>query len=401
MNYDVFDLFGYLHGGMNTPIVKNLKYKGMPIGGLNFFLRNLCLAFKMNSKVAVASDWTGPRGAVSKLDGYKSNRHRDPGLLAQAVLVKQICNDCGIPFFDGYGEADDHLFGLTNFIKNQNDFHAGSILTIHSDDHDIYHNVDQQVVVKAITSRSDTVTSSNFNAAVRDKDTSKVIRMGSISAHKALRYDKSDSVKTFIPTGVINEKTFSILLHLASKNRDVSVDSLFASIARPVRPIADFCRSVKGTELYGVFTIFLDAGKYWGPSLLRNKQVFLKFVDMIFTEQQDIEQLKLRADVFYPSDLSSKVIGGYSAKSLTEIDSQKFMDYLVALNTKDLFLGARGIQKAGLNVLHQRETLEWFNHKLTTFSLDFTKGKFHADRGTPLIEPRVFGASINVLRDLD
>lgn len=208
---EIFDVSPYFYTAENVDKFTNRLVGGFPVGGLQYFLKFLSLALKVNNDVVLCFDSRSFRKDLS--DDYKSHRKRNYSIYAQIEFLIEHLEKCGIPCYkiDGY-EADDLIH--TAVMQNYKNY---AYLNMHGCDHDLAHNiVDSKVKLCAINSNSNTITEQNFGTAL---DKGQYILFNTISIYKVLTGDKSDNIKPFVSeTGVTGLEVYKELTNFVLEN---------------------------------------------------------------------------------------------------------------------------------------------------------------------------------------
>lgn len=411
MGFRIYDSFAFLHGVKDVPGANSLTSRSLPISGVVYLLRNVANELLAGHKVAITADCQFGTSENRKLEGYKSNRKKQPSILVQAVLLEKICKDCGIPFYKGFGEADDHIYGLCQSIQASAEYSDDPEIIIYSNDGDIWHNINYNgVSVKAATAASINVNSNNFYSVVMDKYTATKIVIGTISAFKVFRYDTSDVIHCFKPSGLVDKNLLEQVVNSYCKKYNNSVDEVLSLIETTHRDLDTLSRSISGIELYNLFVVFLDAINQLQPEIASSKETITTFVDSFLITSTDVEELHKRIDVIYPKYLGDKFPLGYQTAGLKAvagkpfINAQMLVDYFSALGVDDLYYLARSIANNYYATIHNKEYLETNTTVLQTIwelSNSYTKGKFHADNSLPTKEIHTTTEHINVFNGFD
>lgn len=198
MNLHVIDVSPHIHVGsitkgkffegevINTP--NGWKQLTIPTGGISF-LFNKIFEFSKGNTMVFACD--RPATNRKNIDSaYKANRGEKPDVDSQKIIVERILEDCGfqVLYEDGY-EADDIIYSIVQKYK-----HDPSIdhIYVHTDDSDLYINVDDKVSILQCSSRGKNITRANYETTVSKKE---VIPYNSLTFRKMLEGDTADGVK--------------------------------------------------------------------------------------------------------------------------------------------------------------------------------------------------------------
>lgn len=178
-----------LPSGFKMPIIRT--------GGISF-LFNKIFEFGREDVVIFACDRT-PTNRLLIDENYKSGRPNKPEVNTQKALVEIILEDCGfeVAYEDGF-EADDVIYTLANKYKMDSDIDH---IFIHTDDSDIFINVDDKVSILPSSSRGKNVTRSNFEYTARKNE---LTPFNTLTFIKMLSGDSSDKIKA-LPASLRDE----------------------------------------------------------------------------------------------------------------------------------------------------------------------------------------------------
>lgn len=155
-------------------------------GGISF-LFNKIYEIGQDGLVVFCAD-RNPTIKKEMLPSYKANRTHNSSVEIQKIIAEEILEECGyqVLAMDGY-ESDDIVWSLCNKYKDQFDH-----VYIHTDDHDLYINIDDNVTVLPARKNGQVVTKENYRFKC-DKDC--IVEYNSIGMLKVICGDSSDNVK--------------------------------------------------------------------------------------------------------------------------------------------------------------------------------------------------------------
>lgn len=204
------------------------NFYGVPVGGIQYFLKHLAVAIKDRDSVVPCFD--SPSFRMDLMPDYKSGRMKDPGIYHQIEVLYDGLRACGVKCekYDGY-EADDLIEWAV--AENREKFIRG--VTIYSSDHDICHSIRDGVMQRTLRSGMSDVMPSNFETAI---ERGKRIPYNTISAYKVFVGCKSDSIPAFVSeTGLRGSQLYSVwceslrrIGNLSSRNLGANPDSVRA-----------------------------------------------------------------------------------------------------------------------------------------------------------------------------
>lgn len=350
----IYDVSPCIYTGHYSQFRKSPDFVyGLPVGGIYFLLRRITSELLVGNKIALAFDYS--HGApTKKLEGYKSNRSKDVNVVIQSDFLYDILRECNIPCYRGFGEADDHVFGLAqagtvDFIPNYDK------VIIHSSDYDLAHNVDERgVSLRAVNSNTNNVDYSNFSSVLgMFEKYNGDIYFNTISAFKTCFYDRSDSINS-------------------------------PKLA-----------SVKGKDVYEGFVKFLIDNNVHSAQLTSNKELFVSFIKSFVNNENDLKTLITRADAIFPKDLSDRV-GGYEFGDKTTVNMNLLAVYCYSLRDK-VSLSSMG--RNGFRVYSEDSLIPKVEDKIKSYGKDFKTGIYAADNNLSVSSCFVFGDKVNVRRD--
>lgn len=344
--YQILDVYAYLNTVKAIPKFSTLKSRGVPVGGMHFILRKITAELVVGNYVGLAFD--GESSGNPKLDGYKANRKRDPSIIVQANFLYDVLRKCGVPCYRGFGEADDHVYGLCEWAyPNVGTF---TPIFVNSADYDLCHNVDSAgVEFKTINSNSLNVNSATFSLIPFDRKHKEPVVYNTISAYKVFCGDSSDSIKTFTSA-----------------------------------------QGVKGIDLYRGFKKLLkDFGGVAGR-VSRDRSLLDVYIQDVIKDSNDIEILRKRANAIFPKDLSAQV-GGYEMRKSEQIDLQVLANYCRAISD---FTSVSNLRKLGITPDESPK----YGEEVYQLGLEYKTGVYHADNNLPMESLKTFSEKLSVVK---
>lgn len=189
----ILDVSNIVYGGHYGS--SDYRIQGFPLGGVRKLL-GLINAQMKSSELYLCFDG----GSVLKkelLPTYKAGRVPNYSVLAQIDLLKEILEDCNIPFYwhPDY-EADDYIFSLVQFFDSIGDRED---IVIYSDDRDISCCVSEHVSIKNVTSQGICIDKRNFEVRAVEGER---IPFNTVLIWKMMFGDKSDNYKGLYVPGL-------------------------------------------------------------------------------------------------------------------------------------------------------------------------------------------------------
>lgn len=236
------------------------RIRGFPVGGIRKVL-GLIQASIFTRDIVLCFDG----GAVLKkelLPTYKAGRVPDYSVMAQIDYLKEICTDCGIPFYwqKDY-EADDWIYSFCYFMASTG---SDEEIVIRSDDRDLACCITKYVSQKCVTANGPLLTRDNYETQVVR---GKVIPYNTLLLYKLFHGDNSDHygalkipnlyfevvaeylVKSLQP--LIDEQGYSEMLYC-----DQSI--VEAALAEHTQNCSELEKKRIATQLRVVFPFLLD-----------------------------------------------------------------------------------------------------------------------------------------------
>lgn len=220
-NLYIFDISGIVYygtTGFGKIGANDNCYKGFQIGGIKTLMSRLAVALADRNDVVLAFDAHSFRKDL--LGDYKSDRTPNRYVSAQIDLLYDYLAKAGINCYkiDGY-EADDIIAWAVQRNKNN---YANTI--IYSNDHDIAHNVQKNVMLKPIDTKGIIITESQFQRALSTTDD---IRFNTISAYKVFCGCKSDHIpKIKVSGGFVPVTIYKRFLRFLDENNLKSYEAM-------------------------------------------------------------------------------------------------------------------------------------------------------------------------------
>lgn len=180
----ILDVSSVVYGGhCGNP---DSAVQGFPIGGLRKVLGLISSEINMG-EVALCLDG-GNLLRKELLPEYKANRVPNYSVMAQIDLLKEILDDCGIPYYVQSGiEADDFIYSLVHLLSSfKDDEHT----QIYSDDRDVSCCVTSLVEIKNITVNGAHITRDNYEKHLIRGN---VVPYNTVLLYKLLHGDASDN----------------------------------------------------------------------------------------------------------------------------------------------------------------------------------------------------------------
>ena len=342
----ILDVFPYLHTAVSVQ-QKCKTYRNLEVGGLYFILRKIISELRSRNYVVCCFD--APSNYSNKLEGYKSNREKDPRIIVQAELLWDILQESGVACYKGFGEADDHVFGCVEAFRNDPNVLK---IFINSSDYDLCHNlVDSKIEFATVNSLACNVNWQTFPLILKDKTYDMPIKYNTISAYKTLRFDHSDNIKAFKGS------------------------------------------SKSGIDLYKSFVNFLVDNDVNNPEITRNKDLFLSFIKDQGVCDSDYKEIEKRANAIFPKDLTSKV-GGYRYSSYDNVNFQKLANYCKVIGDR-VDLRTLSMMKV---TPYPDNMLSDLVDRINKLGSNFKNGIYQADKSIPLESLNTFSSRINVVK---
>ncbi|MNM81262.1 hypothetical protein D3C81_932580 [compost metagenome] len=345
----LFDVYGYLNTVEWITKYHKIERRDLPVGGIHFFLKKLVSELIVDSGVACAFDsqW---RKSEPLLEGYKSNRKRNPSIAAQADYLFRFLSKCGVPCYKGKGEADSYIFSMVEQFYPICRDHK---IIVNGSDYDLCHNVDEEGV-EYRTSNTNTLNVNwmNFSEVLRHKDNGYPVKFNTISAFKVLCYDVSDNVK-------------------------------------PLK-LSD---GTQGFELYKEYIQLLDSfNRRLAGRVTRSETLLRKFLDGKNLPEIDMKLLDRRIQTVFPKLIPCDDPSGYKLGTKNSIDIQLLMDYAQIVDDK-VSMGT--LSKMGAKYKKGAD-LEELSQELYQFGRDYKNGVYMADNNLSLKRVNSFSETINV-----
>lgn len=354
----VFDVSPCVYTGTYAPYQREVPLvMNLPVGGIRFTLRRIVADLCHLDVVACAFDYSS-NSNNSKLDGYKATRQKDPKIVVQSDFLYEMLRDCNVPCYRGFGEADDHVFGLVKSEVN-NLVPELNRMFIHSSDYDLAHNVHERgVELRAINSNINNVNYGNFSEVMESFEKTKIkIPFNTISAFKVCFYDKSDNIKT---------------LKL---------------------------KSLDPKDLYEAYCLWLSKKGYSSSAYTTSKNLFTVFCEAVVKDKDDLKLIKDRIETIYPKDLSDKV-GGYHFGDKSSVNMKLLTCYAFVLKDK---VSLSTLAKAG----YRSDTFDndpngyiaLVEDKIKNYGVNFKQGVYSVDNNLSVTPCNVFGDKVSVRRE--
>ena len=201
----IFDVSAYIHAGKVNkragidfePIQTDRGYvpRWLPTGGVSF-LFNAVNLFHSNSFLVFAFD-RNPLMRKSVNPEYKSNRISDPSIVLMQDLAEFAIQECGFNCCaeDKY-EADDVIYTICTKYKSE-----FSHIYIHSNDSDVFMNVNEKVSIAPVRSNDKEVNLDNYEMKV---NSSRITPYNECNYYKLLYGDKADNYGGIKDSSLLN-----------------------------------------------------------------------------------------------------------------------------------------------------------------------------------------------------
>lgn len=179
----IFDVSNIIYGGH---LGRDYRVKGFPIGGIR---KMIGLINEANGRDDMVFAFDSGRIAKKELlPTYKAGRVPDYSVWAQLDYLREVFDDCGIPYyqFDGY-EADDVITSVCALLE---DCKYGETTYVYSDDRDMACCVSDTISIKNVTSQGITINRQNYSERVV-KGIS--VPYNTLLCHKIVHGDHSDA----------------------------------------------------------------------------------------------------------------------------------------------------------------------------------------------------------------
>lgn len=211
-NLHIFDVSGVVYYGTTGSVANSSAgmFRKFPIAGIKPLMTRLSMTLAEGDDVLLAFD--GGTFRKELLPTYKGNREPNRSVGAQIDFLYDQLAKAGIPVVrvDGY-EADDVIYWAV--CENINKYDA---ITIHSNDHDVAHNVQCKVSMKPFSRDDAIITNANFEYTVQR---GKKVRFNTISAYKVFTGCSSDNIPSFKISGRRGSMLYSDFLDFLDKNK--------------------------------------------------------------------------------------------------------------------------------------------------------------------------------------
>lgn len=182
----VFDVSPMVYVGDCGQDVKNFEY---PVGGIQFVLSRLAVAFGQDDQVIMCFDspsFRKQKASFGKYD-YKGGRESRPQVYSQIETLYEGLQKCGIRCekFPKY-EADD----IVDWAIKDN-AHKYSSIYLYTNDYDLCHSVRDNVTLCPVSKSMNVITCYNFEESIKKGEK---IPYNTISAYKVFHGCKSDNI---------------------------------------------------------------------------------------------------------------------------------------------------------------------------------------------------------------
>ena len=291
---NVIDVSALVYVGSTSEWFRERSNFGFPVGGIHFLLRQLCVSFVSSDSVVLCFD--SPSFRSDLLTGYKAGRVHNPTVYSQLEFLYDGLMGCGIQCekYDQY-EADD----IVSWAVEQNKGKYNEIVIV-GNDHDLCHNVQNDVRFKSIDASSSFVHQGNFEENVDRTYT----KFNTISAKKALCGCRSDSI-----------------------------------------PAMTLENGMEGSEVYQQYCDFLNEKQCYDWQNTSRWELLWYFArNQPYFSENDLKNLETRLNLTFPSACPE----GVTVKPITwfDVNQEKFFKFLTMVNDYDSLkcFGAQRVQ---------------------------------------------------------
>lgn len=341
ISLEIFDVSGFVHTAMNTPGIMEKEYRGMPVGGIHFFLRRIVSELNRGSSVVCCFD--GYKGVKQRMPGYKGNRQLNPSVVLQCNVLYDLLRDSNINCYRGFGEADEYIY---NICEQYN----GEQLYINGCDYDLCHNIiGVNTHYHTCNSKTNNVELVNFCSNIGS--VSEKVSCNTLLAYKVLCGDKSDNILSF-----------------KSKSTGKS-----------------------GKQLYREYRDLIDSLGV-APRQSRDRTLLEAFVNSEIKDPTELELLKIRMDAIYPRDLRDPYPNGFDIANSKTANLVKLADYCKCLGD---YTSLKILYKMNVKP-HEEDFLIELKNKYYELGKEFSKGHFATDNNIPVMKSLSFSTPVNV-----
>lgn len=209
----IFDVSPMVHVGHNG---YKTSYYGYPVGGIQYLLNYLAVAYAEHGSVCMCFDSPSFRTKIPGGTGYKSGREPNPAVFSQLETLYEELQACSIRCEKHRGyEADDIVEWAVN--DNYKNFASTAIYT---NDHDICHSVRETVTLFNLCKEGNNIDQFSFETGI---ERGKTIPYNTISAYKVFTGCSSDKIPAMrLASGYSGTQLYSMWLEVARKVAPVS-----------------------------------------------------------------------------------------------------------------------------------------------------------------------------------
>lgn len=188
----IFDVSNIIYGGH---LGRDYRVKGFPVGGIR---KMIGLVNESNGRDDMIFAFDS--GTVAKkelLPTYKSGRVPDYSVWAQLDFLREVFDDCKIPYYimEGF-EADDIITSVCALLE---DCAYNEQTFVYSDDRDMACCVSDTVSIRNVTSQGITINKQNYAERVVSGER---IEYNTLLCHKIVHGDRSDAYGALKVNGV-------------------------------------------------------------------------------------------------------------------------------------------------------------------------------------------------------
>ena len=207
----ILDVSNIVYGGYyGSP---NYRIAGFPCGGIRKLLGIINSEISYNDFIICFDG--GKTIKKELLPRYKAGRVPNYSVLAQLDLLREILDDCDIPYYwDEQYEADDFIWSAVHFLATVNDHDD---VWVYSDDRDLACCISDRVQVKNVTTNGTSIDRRSYETRVVRGEH---IPYNTILLYKMLFGDSSDNYNGVTIPGL----RFDMLAQLMTENVQPFID---------------------------------------------------------------------------------------------------------------------------------------------------------------------------------
>lgn len=341
VNIQIFDVSGFVHTAMNTPGLMEKEYRGLPVGGIHFFLRRIISELVRGANVVCCFD--GKASSKSRMPGYKGNRKVNPAVVLQCDLLYDLLRECNIYSYRGHGEADEYVYNICEQYK-------GNDIYINGCDYDLCHNIiNSNTHYHTCNSRTNNVEMIGFSNNIGS--VSETVTFNTLLAYKVFCGDKSDNIPGF--------KSSSL--------------------------------NKSGKQLYREYRDLIASLGIDGETS-RKRELLEAFINATIHDSTELELLTLRMNAIYPRNLIEYYPNGFEISNIKVVNLETLADHCKCLGDYD---SLRILYKYDVKP-HEENYLVELKNKYYEKGKEFAKGHFVADNNLNVAKSLSFSTPVNV-----